>query len=102
MPFYELEENLIFWEKSSISQVFHYRKKPLLLSRLVKNTGKKCPVFSRQDWVKDGQRPGKNLPPSNFYLIVIMFLGVNNRHTSESKCTYFMAGEKTKYVNHEI
>ena len=31
-----------------------------------------------------------------------MFLGVNNGHASESKCNYFMAGEKTKYVNHEI
>ena len=27
-----------------------------------------------------------------------MFLGVNNRHASESKCNYFMAGEETKYV----
>ena len=30
-----------------------------------------------------------------------MLLGVNNGHASESKCTYFMAGEKRKYVNRE-
>ena len=33
---------------------------------------------------------------------MIMLSGVNNEHASESKCTYFMAGEKRKYVNHEI
>ena len=34
-----------------------------------------------------------------------MFLGVNNGHASESKCTSFMAGKisrKRKYVNYEI
>ena len=60
-------------------------------------------VFSWQDGVKDGHRLGKTWSLSDFYLIVTMFfLGVNNRHASKSKCTYFMAGEKRKYVNHEI
>ena len=59
-------------------------------------------VFSWQDGVKDGHRLGKTQSLSDFYLIVTMFLGVNNRHASKSKCTYFMAGEKRKYVNHEI
>ena len=36
MPLWELEQNLTFWENSSISQVFQYRKKTLLLSCLVK------------------------------------------------------------------
>ena len=31
-----------------------------------------------------------------------MLILVNNEHASESKCTYFMAGEKRKYENHEI
>ena len=50
-------------------------------------------------------RAGKNRPLSNFYLIVIIFLGVNNKHASESKGTYFMAREisrKRKYINNEI
>ena len=47
-------------------------------------------------------RSGKNRLLSNFNPIMITFLGVNNEHVSESKCTYFMAGEKRKYVNHEI
>ena len=51
---------------------------------------------------RDGQKLGKNRPLSDFYLMVIMFLEVNNRHVSESKCTYFMAGEKRKFVIHEI
>ena len=59
-------------------------------------------VFSWQDGVKDGHRLGKTWSLSDFYLIVTMFFGVNNRHGSKSKCTYFMAGEKRKYVNHEI
>ena len=60
-------------------------------------------VFSRKDGVKDGHRLGKHQPLSNFHQIIIL-LGVNtyNKHASESKCTYFMAGEKRKYVNHEI
>ena len=33
---------------------------------------------------------------------MIMLSGVNNEHASESKYSYFMAGEKRKYVNHEI
>ena len=60
-------------------------------------------LFSTR-WVKDGHRAGKNRPLSNFYLIVIIFLGVNNRYASESKCTYFMAREisrKRKYINNE-
>ena len=35
---------------------------------------------------------------------MIIFLGVNNGHASESKCTYFMAREisrKRKYINNE-
>ena len=59
-------------------------------------------VFSWQDGVKDGHRLGKTGSLSDFYLTATMFLGVNNRHASKSKCTYFMAGEKRKYVNHEI
>ena len=31
-----------------------------------------------------------------------MFLGVNKESAPESKCTYFMAVEKRRYVNHEI
>ena len=27
---------------------------------------------------------------------------MNNEHASESKCTYFMAGEQRKWVNYEI
>ena len=79
-------------------------KKTLSLSRLVKNTEKGCPIYSRQDGVKDEHRSGKNRPLSDFYSIVIIFLGINNGHASESKCTYFMAREisrKRKYINNE-
>ena len=61
------------------------------IGHLVKNIEKWCPIFSQQDGVKDGYRP-----LSNFYRIVIMFLGVNNGHASESKCIYFMAREITR------
>ena len=47
---------------------------------------------------------GKNKALSNFYPIVMIFLGVSNGHASESWCTYFMAKEisrKRKYINHE-
>ena len=50
--------------------------------------------------VKDRHTLGKNRPLSNFHQI--MLLVVNNEHASESKCTYFLEGEKRKYVNHEI
>ena len=33
---------------------------------------------------------------------MIMLSGINNEHASESKYTYFMAGEKRQYVNHEV
>ena len=52
--------------------------------------------------VKDRPMFGKNRPLSNFHQIMIMLLGVNNEHVSESKFTYFLEGEKRKYVNHEI
>ena len=52
--------------------------------------------------VKDRHMLGKNRPLSNFHQIMIMLLGVNNEHASESKFTYFLEGEKRKYVNHEI
>ena len=98
-------KDLFLGKNSSISKVFQYLKKPLLLSRLVKNTEKWCSIYSWKDGVKDGHRSGKNRPLSDFYPIMIIFLGVNNRHASESKCTYFMAREisrKRKYINNEI
>ena len=105
MPFCKSEQNLIFGQNSSISKVFQCSKKPLLFSRLVKNTEKRCPIYSRQDGVKGGHRLGKDRPLSAFYPIVIIFLGLNNGHASESKCTYFMEREisrKRKYINNEI
>ena len=81
------------------------KKKPLLLSQLVKNTEKQCPIYSQQDGVKERHRSGKKRPLSDFYPIMIIFLGVNNGHASQSKCTYFIAREisrKRKYINNEI
>ena len=104
-PFCESEQNLIFRENSSISKVFQCSKKTLLLSRLVKNTEKRCPIYSQQDGVKDRYRSGKKRPLSDFYPIEIIFLGVNNGHASKSKCTYFITREisrKRKYINNEI
>ena len=68
---------------------------------MVKNTEKWCPIFFPNKMVvKDRHTLGKNRPLSNFHQI--MLLVVNNEHASESKCTYFLEGEKRKYVNHEI
>ena len=58
--------------------------------------------FPNKMVVKDRHMLGKNRPLSNFHQIMIMLLGVNNEHVSESKFTYFLEGEKRKYVNHEI
>ena len=73
-----------------------------IATNVVETTEDPYKVDSRQDGVKDGHRSGKNQPLSNFCQIMIMLLGVNNEHAFESKCTYFMAGEKRKYVSHEI
>ena len=73
-----------------------------MVSCLVKNAKNDVCFFFQQEGVEDRQKSGKNGPLSDFYLIVIMFLEVNNRHVSEGKCTYFMAGEKRKFVIHEI
>ena len=73
--------------KFDFLEKFDLRKKNLLLGRLVKNTEKLCPIYSRQNGVRDGHRPGKNWLLSDFYPIVIIFLEVNNGHASESKCT---------------
>ena len=93
---------MIFLQNSSISQDFQYRRSPIAQSFGEKYRKMMSAFFSRQDGVKDEHRLGKNQSLSYFYLIMIMLLGVNNRHASESKCTYFVAREKRKYVNHEI
>ena len=106
MPFCESEQNLIFGQNSSISKVFQCsKKKTLLLSSLVKNTEKRCPIYFRQNGIKGGHRLGKNRSLSAFYPIMIIFLGLNNGHASEGKCTYFKEREisrKRKYINNEI
>ena len=90
-----------FWESFSISQVLQCRKKPITQLFGKKMQKNDLQFFSRQDGVKDGHRSGKNQLLSNFRQILTMLLGVN-KHASETKCTYFMAVKKKKYVNHEI
>ena len=95
-PFCELEQNLTFWENSSIfSKSFSTEKNPIA-QLFSKKPRKMISVFFHTRWGKRTHRSGKYRPLSDFYLIMIMFWGVNNEHASESKCTYFVARKKRK------